>query len=132
MAGRDESEQPGDREDRGAPAPQGELQSEAQSEASREASREASSEAPIELPIEDALDLHSFAPRDIPGVVESYLEAARERGLLEVRLIHGKGTGVQRERVRATLSRLDWVLTFADAPAGRGHWGATVVRLRPL
>jgi len=87
--------------------------------------------APVEVPIEAALDLHSFAPRDIPGVVVSYLEAARERGLVEVRLIHGKGTGFQRERVRDTLALLDSVQAYADAPAGRGHWGATIVQLRP-
>lgn len=88
-------------------------------------------EGPIEIPIEDHLDLHAFSPREVPDVVEAYLEAAAERGLTEVRLIHGRGIGVQRERVRAVLARHAAVESFADAPADRGHWGATVVRLRP-
>ena len=87
---------------------------------------------PVELPIEDALDLHPFAPREIPDVVVSYLEAAREAGFTEVRLIHGRGIGVQRQRVQSVLARLEYVEGFTDAPAARGGWGATVVRLRPL
>ncbi len=86
---------------------------------------------PVELPLEDFLDLHPFAPREIPDVVESYLEAALEAGFQEVRLIHGRGIGVQRERVRAVLSRHPGVASFDDAPSTRGGWGATVVRLRP-
>jgi len=82
------------------------------------------------LPIEDALDLHPFAPREIPDVVASYLDAAQEKGFREVRLIHGRGIGVQRERVRALLARHPEVEGFGDAPAPRGGWGATVVRLR--
>ena len=85
----------------------------------------------IVLPIEDALDLHPFAPREIPDVVASYLEAALEKGFREVRLIHGRGIGVQRERVRSLLSRHPDVEGFSDAPSPRGGWGATVVRLRP-
>jgi DNA-nicking Smr family endonuclease len=84
----------------------------------------------IVLPIEDALDLHPFAPREIPDVVASYLEAALEKGFREVRLIHGRGIGVQRERVRSLLSRHPDVEGYADAPSPRGGWGATVVRLR--
>jgi DNA-nicking Smr family endonuclease len=83
------------------------------------------------LPIEDALDLHFFAPRDIPEVVASYLEAALEKGFREVRLIHGRGIGVQRERVQSLLSRHPDVEGYSDAPAARGGWGATLVRLRP-
>jgi dsDNA-specific endonuclease/ATPase MutS2 len=86
--------------------------------------------APVVLPVEDSLDLHPFAPREIPDVVAAYLEEAAARGFREVRLIHGKGIGVQRERIRALLSRHPRVESFADAPAERGHWGATVVRLR--
>ena len=85
----------------------------------------------VVLPIEDAIDLHSFPPRDIPDVVTSYLEAAREKGFREVRLIHGRGIGVQRQRVRALLEGHRDVESFADAPSTRGGWGATVVRLRP-
>ena len=81
------------------------------------------------LPIEDSIDLHGFRPRDIPDVVASYLEAAHERGFAEVRLIHGRGTGQQRARVRQVLARSPWVAGFADAPPGRGGWGATLVWL---
>lgn len=85
---------------------------------------------PVAIPIEDALDLHPFAPRDIPGVVEEYLAACRERGYREVRLIHGRGTGTQRTIVRSVLARLPGIEAFGDAPPERGGWGATVVRLR--
>ena len=88
-------------------------------------------EAPHVLPIEDHIDLHPFAPRDVPGVVRDYLEAAAAAGFREVRLIHGKGIGAQRERVRALLAAHPDVESFADAPAALGHWGATLVRLRP-
>jgi Cof subfamily protein (haloacid dehalogenase superfamily) len=83
------------------------------------------------LPLESALDLHSFQPRDLPDVVRSYLEHAAAAGLTEVRLIHGRGIGVQRERVRAVLATHPAVETFADAAPDRGGWGATVVKLRP-
>lgn len=85
---------------------------------------------PHVVPIEDALDLHSFLPRDIPDVVRDYLEAAVALGMREVRLIHGRGIGVQRERVQALLATHPDVERFADAPADRGHWGATIVTLR--
>ncbi|HLE60611.1 MAG TPA: Smr/MutS family protein [Thermoanaerobaculaceae bacterium] len=88
-------------------------------------------DAPVELPLEDALDLHSFAPRDIPDVVEEYLKAARAAGFAEVRLIHGRGQGVQRARIHALLARLQWVVRAYDAPPARGGWGATVVVLEP-
>lgn len=80
--------------------------------------------------IEDVIDLHGFQPRDIPSVVESYLEAAAERGFTDVRLIHGRGTGFQRMRVRQTLEKNPLVRAFRDAPATRGGWGATLVELR--
>jgi dsDNA-specific endonuclease/ATPase MutS2 len=82
------------------------------------------------VPIEDSIDLHGFLPRDILSVVESYLEAAAEKGFVEVRLIHGRGKGVQRARVQALLSAHPLVESFTDAPASRGGWGATVVILR--
>ena len=88
-------------------------------------------DAPAELPLEDSLDLHSFAPRDIPDVVVEYLTAARAAGLAEVRLVHGRGRGVQRARVHALLVRLPWVIRAYDAPPDRGGWGATVVVLEP-
>ncbi len=86
---------------------------------------------PHVVPIEAVLDLHAFLPRDVPDVVRDYLDAALAAGFVEVRLIHGKGIGVQRERVRALLASHADVEAFTDAPAERGHWGATVVRLRP-
>jgi DNA-nicking Smr family endonuclease len=87
---------------------------------------------PVRLPITEELDLHSFAPRDIPSVVEEYLRAAREEGLTLVRLVHGRGRGVQRAEVRRVLRRLtEEVDSFADAPPASGGWGATLVTLRP-
>lgn len=81
------------------------------------------------LPIEDAIDLHGFQPRDIPSVVEEYLWEASAHGFSEVRLIHGRGTGFQRNRVRQVLSKHPVVESFRDAPAHRGGWGATIVDL---
>jgi dsDNA-specific endonuclease/ATPase MutS2 len=86
----------------------------------------------VVVPIEDALDLHPFQPRDVKAVVMEYLDAAVEAGLREVRLIHGRGIGVQREIVRKVLARDPRVVEFGDAPPGRGGWGATVVVLRPI
>jgi DNA-nicking Smr family endonuclease len=85
---------------------------------------------PVRVPIEDALDLHAFAPRDVRSVVDDYLHAAAERGFTEVRLIHGRGRGVQRASVQSLLARHPLVLSFADASPERGGWGATIVRLR--
>lgn len=82
---------------------------------------------PIEIPIEDSLDLHAFLPMDVREVALDYLVAARERGFHEVRLIHGRGIGVQREVIRTLLGSLDWVESFYDADPAGGGWGATVV-----
>ena len=82
---------------------------------------------PIHLPIEAEIDLHAFAPRDIPSVVEEYINAASEAGLREVRLIHGRGRGVQRGIVQATLDRHPLVVEFWDDAAS--HLGATIARL---
>ncbi len=82
---------------------------------------------PHPLPIEDTIDLHAFAPRDIPSVVDEYLRAAHARGLIEVRLIHGRGRGVQRGRVQAVLDAHPLVAEFWDA--SDSHLGATVARL---
>jgi dsDNA-specific endonuclease/ATPase MutS2 len=87
---------------------------------------------PVELPVEDVFDLHAFAPRDIAIAVEAYLEAAHDHGLEQVRIIHGRGIGFQRERVRAMLSKSPLVQWFGDAPAEAGGWGATIVNLKPL
>jgi hypothetical protein len=91
---------------------------------------EAAADTVVELQIEDSLDLHSFPPAVVPQVVEDYLAEARARGFLEVRLIHGRGIGVQRERVRRLLARHPLVESYADAPPDRGGWGATVAVLR--
>ena len=87
---------------------------------------------PIEVPIEDVLDLHPFRPADVRDVALEYLKEARERGFTQVRLIHGRGIGVQRERVQSLLRTLDWVEAFHDADPSGGGWGATVVLLRPV
>jgi len=87
-------------------------------------------EAPVEVPVEDSIDLHSFPPRDVPDVVDAYLEAAVEKGFTEVRLIHGRGIGVQRDRVQKLLARHARVSGFHDAPPERGGWGATVAYLK--
>lgn len=80
------------------------------------------------IPIEDTLDLHAFAPRDIKSVVEEYVNAAHEAGLREIRLIHGRGKGIQRGIVQQALERHPLVEQFWDA--GESHLGATVARLR--
>lgn len=85
---------------------------------------------PVVLPIEDYLDLHPFQPKDIPSVVEEYLEQCKQAGFSEVRLIHGKGKGVQRNIVRAILSRHPAVSSFYDGPPEAGGWGATIVVLK--
>jgi dsDNA-specific endonuclease/ATPase MutS2 len=85
---------------------------------------------PVVLPIEDSIDLHAFAPKDIPSVVEEYLEQCMQAGLREVRIIHGRGTGVQRNIVRGILEKHPLVLSFRDAPMEAGGWGATVVELK--
>jgi DNA-nicking Smr family endonuclease len=80
------------------------------------------------VPIEHTLDLHTFQPRDIPSVVDEYLRAAHEAGLREVRLIHGRGIGVQRARVQQVLREHPLVESFIDAP--ESHLGATVATLK--
>jgi len=85
---------------------------------------------PVHLPIEDSLDLHSFRPADVVSVVEEYLAQAQARGYIEVRLIHGKGIGVQRQIVQSLLARHPLVLRYLDAPEDRGGRGATLVTLR--
>jgi dsDNA-specific endonuclease/ATPase MutS2 len=79
----------------------------------------------------DELDLHGVPPAELPGLVEAFLEAARARGLLRVKIVHGKGIGVQRQRVRAILARHPHVLRFGDAEPGGSGWGATVAQLAP-
>lgn len=85
---------------------------------------------PFEVPLTGDLDLHPFSPREIPSVVEEYVRACRERGVLRLRLAHGRGKGVQRAAVRRVLASIPEVVSFSDAPPGAGGWGATVVLLR--
>ena len=83
----------------------------------------------VAVPLRDVLDLHSFRPEDMPKVVTEYLDEARRAGLDEVRIVHGRGRGVQRAIVQRLLTETPGVAGFADAPPTRGGWGATVVRL---
>jgi DNA-nicking Smr family endonuclease len=89
-------------------------------------------EQPVRVPIGDSLDLHAFAPKDVPAVVADYLEECARRGFREVRLIHGRGTGTQRAIVRRLLAAHPLVTHIADAPPDRGGWGATVACLREV
>ena len=89
-------------------------------------------DGPVAIPIEDVLDLHPFIPGETASVVAEYVAAAAAKGFKEVRLIHGRGIGVQRAIVRRTLERISLVTSFEDATPERGGWGATVVRLAPL
>ncbi|MCP5519190.1 MAG: Smr/MutS family protein [Verrucomicrobiales bacterium] len=86
---------------------------------------------PVALPIDGVLDLHTFQPRQVKEVVLDYLELCRERGILEVRVIHGKGRSVLRATVQAILARHPAVLSFAEASQAYGGWGATVAHLAP-
>ena len=87
-------------------------------------------EEPFRIPITDVFDLHTVSPRDVEGVVEEYLMEARAMGLRALRIIHGRGIGVQREIVRKVLERTPFVDSFGDAPAEAGGWGATIVTLK--
>jgi len=86
---------------------------------------------PVELPIDGILDLHAFQPREIKDLVRDYLALCRERGILRVRIIHGKGTGALRETVLATLAKLPGVISWRQAMEEEGGWGATIVSLEP-
>ncbi len=87
-------------------------------------------ETPVEIPITDTLDLHPFRPAEIKDVAREYLIEAHARGFRQVRLIHGRGIGVQRERIRSLLESMDIVEAFHDADGSGGGWGSTVVALK--
>ena len=87
---------------------------------------------PVAIEITDVFDLHTIPPRDVKRVVEEYLLLAHEKGFKVVRIIHGKGIGVQREMVRSILARTEFVLDWTDAPPEAGGLGATIVRLKPV
>ena len=84
-----------------------------------------------DVPLDGTLDLHTFRPEDIAELVRDYLNACRERNILQVRIIHGKGIGTLRETVHAVLARIPSVETFHLADETGGGWGATIVYLRP-
>lgn len=86
---------------------------------------------PVPLPIDGTLDLHSFRPAEVKDLVPDYLQECRKLGLLQVRIIHGKGTGTLRRTVHAILGRLDYVTGFKIAGEDGGSWGATLVNLLP-
>ena len=86
-------------------------------------------EEPVILPVGDILDLHAFQPKDIASAVEEFLDVCRRSGILQARLIHGKGKGVQRAIIRSLLDHHSAVISFEDAPAEAGGWGATLVTL---
>ena len=86
--------------------------------------------APVHIPITDVFDLHTIQPRDVKLVVEEYLHEAKRAGFRSVRIIHGKGIGVQREMVRSILARTLFVLDWTDAPPEAGGLGATIARLK--
>ena len=86
-------------------------------------------EDPIRIPVSDVFDLHSVHPRDVEGVVEEYLSEAHKLEFTALRIIHGRGIGIQRETVRRVLSRTPFVESFGDAPLEAGGWGATIATL---
>lgn len=90
-----------------------------------------SQDEPVRIPITDVFDLHAVQPREVRPVVEAYLDEAARLGFRTVRIIHGRGTGVQRAIVRGVLARTLFVASYHDAPPEAGGWGATIVNLRP-
>lgn len=89
-------------------------------------------EEPVEIPITDTLDLHTFRPQEVKDLLGEYLFACREKGILEIRIIHGKGTGSLRRTVHALLSKLPEVASYRLAGEDAGGWGSTLVVLKPV
>ena len=92
--------------------------------------REFEDDEPVRIPITDVFDLHTVRPQDAREVVAEYLKEAHKKGFKALRIIHGRGIGVQREMVRAVLTQTPFVVDFTDAPAEAGGWGATIVTLK--
>jgi DNA-nicking Smr family endonuclease len=93
--------------------------------------RRGDDDRPVEYPIDGSLDLHTFRPGEVRELLPEYIAACRGKGILEIRIIHGKGTGVLRETVHAILKRMPEVDSFKLAAEERGGWGATIVTLKP-
>jgi len=85
---------------------------------------------PVEIPVEGTLDLHTFRPSDVKDLVPEYLKACRRKGVLRVRIVHGKGSGILQRTVRSILGKMPEVASFETAEPDEGSWGATIVRLR--
>jgi DNA-nicking Smr family endonuclease len=85
---------------------------------------------PLKLAIEDVLDLHTFHPKDIPNLLEDYFSECIKVGIFSVRIIHGKGKGIQKRRVQKLLNESSLVVSYKDAPPEAGGWGATLVALK--
>ncbi|HEY1235901.1 MAG TPA: Smr/MutS family protein [Candidatus Binatia bacterium] len=94
-------------------------------------SAESPFENPVTFPASDTIDLHPFVPGEIPSVVEEYLQQCFDAGIYEVRIVHGRGMGVQRRIVQSLLAKHPLVASFKDAPPEAGGWGATVALLKP-
>ena len=86
---------------------------------------------PIQIPIEDVLDLHTFRPQDIADLLKNYFDECIKAGIFSVRVIHGKGKGIQKRQVHKVLQKNPAVKSFKDAPPEAGGWGATLVELKP-
>jgi dsDNA-specific endonuclease/ATPase MutS2 len=86
----------------------------------------------VELPIDGELDLHTFHPRDVKDLVPDYLDECRKRGILQVRIVHGKGTGSLRSTVHSVLDKLPYVISYQQGGPSGGSWGATIAHLSPL
>lgn len=87
---------------------------------------------PVEIPIDGRLDLHPFAPKDVKRLLDAYLEACRDKGILQIEIVHGKGTGALRRTVQTYLARRGDVAWQGPAEEARGGWGVTLVRLAPI
>ena len=87
---------------------------------------------PVQMPMDGTLDLHTFHPREIKDLVPEYLQACRERGILSLRIVHGKGDGTLKRMVHAILKRTQAVCDYRLAAGDGGSWGATLVQLRPI